>query len=239
MKFTHLDWDSNFFGKRISRIDMEPEDSETVIMNEISSHPNTDLFYIFNLSNQPLELLPKDSKCKLVDIKMVYRLTVNDPDGNPQNNYAEIKIEDYPLSYTSVELENLAYQSGVYSRFRTDASFPAHSFYKLYKEWIDSCVSGRLADRVYISTSNRQTIGMVTVKFNELEARIGLIAVHEKFRGKHVGHQLLRHVTKESQLRNILHIIVSTQQQNEPACKLYERNGFVTHQVTQIYHYWR
>ncbi|MEO7990480.1 MAG: GNAT family N-acetyltransferase [Chryseolinea sp.] len=236
MKFTYLDWDSKFFGKRIGRIDMESKD-ESDIRSITSSHTDIELFYIFDSIERQLSLSASIPGFKLVDIKVVYRLSLKDAPIRSLD-HSEVKLKEYSLSYTSVELENLAYQSGEFSRFKTDSSFPATDFFRLYKEWIDGSVSKRLADVIYIATSNKQIMGMVTVKFNQQEAHIGLIAVQKHFRGMNVGTQLLEHVKKESQQRNILHIFVPTQKQNESACKFYERNGFLINNVMHIYHYW-
>ena len=236
MKFTYLDWDSKFFGKRIGRIDMESK-NESDIRNIASSHPDIALFYIFDSTERQLSLSESIPECKLADIKVVYQLSLKDAPVRSLD-HSQVTLGEYSLLYTSVELENLTYQSGEFSRFKTDLSFPPTDFFRLYKEWIDGSVSRRLADKIYIATSNKQIVGMVTVKFNQQEAHIGLIAVRKDFRGMNVGTQLLEYVKKESQQRNILYIFVPTQKQNESACKFYERNGFSIHTVTHIYHYW-
>ncbi len=238
MKFTDLDWDSNFFRKRIGKIDVGPGDNESDIPTIISAHPNIELFYIFDSADRQLKFCETNAGCRLVDSKVMYQLTLKDAIQSEAHYDSKVKLEEYSLSDTSAELENLAYQSGEFSRFKTDPSFQAKDFFRLYKEWIDGSVSKRLADKIYIATSNNKIVGMVTVKFNQQDAHIGLIAVQKDFRGMNVGTQLLEHVKKESRQRNILYIFVPTQKQNESACKFYERNGFVIHNVTHIYHYW-
>ncbi len=238
MKFTDLDWDSKFFHKRIGKIDVEPGDTESEIQNLISEHRHIELFYIFDSVDRRLKLSEKNLGYKLVDIKIIYQLTLKNSNKSPTQFDSKVNIEEYSFSDTSVELENLAYQSGEFSRFKTDSSFPEMDFFRLYKEWIDGSVSKRLADKIYISTNRKQIVGMVTVKFNQDQAHIGLIAVRKDYRGINVGTQLIEHVRSESKQRNILNIFVATQRQNESACRFYERNGFLIHSVTHIYHYW-
>jgi dTDP-4-amino-4,6-dideoxy-D-galactose acyltransferase len=234
MKFTALDWDSNFFSLKIGKLDVEQNDSNESILAEIESHSNLNLLYIFSPEDRLLDF--GGEKMNLVDTKLVYKLNLN--------MYPEIErvsfqlVQEYKLHYSSVELETLAFDSGVFSRFRTDAHFDRSHFYRLYKEWIDKSVSKKLADDIFIVQPNFQIAGMVTVKYNSDAASIGLIAVLDKFKGMKIGSALVSEVVFASKKRNIQHIFVPTQKQNIAACKFYECNGFVKHQATHIYHYW-
>ena len=172
MKFTVLDWDSHFFSMKIGKLDIESNDSEETLRKEIEGPANLDLLYIFSPEERPLGF-EGNAKMNLVDTKVVYKLNLNE--------YSRVDglntplVQEYKLPYASVELETLAFESGVFSRFRTDAHFGRNHFYRLYKEWIDKSVSGQLADNVFIVQHNFQVAGMVTVKYETERASIGEI----------------------------------------------------------------
>ncbi len=235
MIFKHLDWDSNFFSKRIGRIDLTPADSEQDLENEIRSHQEYDLLYIF--SDNQLLLPHKDFRCKLADQKVTFigNLTSNEPK-KPENT--NIIITESNHESTPKELELLAYQSGEFSRFKTDTRFDPNDFYRLYKKWIDNSVSKEIADNIYIAFWKEIIAGFVTVQHTQDYSKIDLIAVDQDFQGHKIGSSLMDHIIYMSWQKGIKKIYVDTQAANIKACGFYLHKGFSKHKIVNIYHYW-
>jgi ribosomal protein S18 acetylase RimI-like enzyme len=79
---------------------------------------------------------------------------------------------------------------------------------------------------------------MVTLKYKENYSEIGLLAVNEHERKKGIGRDLMNKCFEESIENSLYQINVTTQIDNKIACKFYEKCGFTTDTITNIYHLW-
>ncbi len=130
-------------------------------------------------------------------------------------------------------LLDLAFQSGVFSRFRVDSRLRGREFEKLYSLWLEKEFR---EGKVFVINKKQ---GLITVRVNEKKAEIGLFATDTQSRRLGLGTKLLRHL--ESYLWNlgVKELWVKTQRANEPALKFYLKNGFKEVESRFIYHYWK
>ena len=130
------DWDSNFFGFNIGKIDLDPTDNIEEFLNDASKFK---LVYIF--SNKELTI----PGLNLVDKKVIYEKKINNTGNfdNQLNNESISLFSEQDHSYE--QLLNLAYLSGTYSRFRLDKGMPEGYFNKLYKLWLDNSLNKSIA----------------------------------------------------------------------------------------------
>ena len=223
---SRLDWDSEFFGLNIGRIDWRNNQEPIVLSKEELLDYN--LIYVFVHHGQLVPL----NDAKLVDSKVIYRKKIIARTSMHQNVVA------YTDSRPNEELYDLALQSGVYSRFRLDGNFPAGSYEKLYRRWIEQSVCKVMADDVLCYYDGGKILGMVTVDVKDNIGSIGLVAVDVTSRGKGVGSVLLSAVDAYFSDKGISSVEVATQLNNLTACSWYERNGYKVASVTDIYHLW-
>jgi len=137
------------------------------------------------------------------------------------------------------QLEQLGWESGQFSRFRTDAKFEPHVFPNLYSHWLRASVQGERAQAVfaYLSPTGLE-LGVLTLGQQERGASIGLLAVDAAVRGRSLGQQLVE-VARQQALRwGCTQLRVVTQRDNEPACRFYARCGFAVEQEEHVYHLW-
>ena len=214
-----LIWDSEFFGYNIGMLDINSCDFNT----ELHLNPEFDLIYLFSDKKQQSKhiLAP-------IDIKVNYKKEITPIDKMPQN------IEEYNGQLID-ELIYLALLSGHHSRFKKDTFLAVH-YEKLYLVWIQKSISGTLADKVLVYKNNNDILGFVTLKATSEHVQIGLIAVHDKHWGKGVGTSLLQAVSFVYPNKKI---IVATQEENQGATALYEKNGFHIDKKKYIYHLWK
>ena len=227
-----LTWDTDFFQKKTGRIDYS-DDTDISLLLQQAIYEGYELIYVF--CNGCLFLPPdvlEGFNGSLVDRKVIY--------GNNMLIAKELSfsVEEYSSTEVSEELEQLAYVSGHYSRFRTDKHFNPDDFYRMYKTWIVKSVSHEIADKVFVIRDDSQLCGMATLKINHDKGVIGLIAVSPLTQGKGYGQILNDACCNELINRNIYAIEVATQMDNIGACRFYEKNGFSVQSVTNIYHFW-
>lgn len=230
MDCTYLNWDSNFFHKKIYKLTIDKNFDETKF-KEITKTIDADLIYIF-YSHQNNAFL-NHIGAKLIDEKVLYIKPVEyveNTDLTGVSNYTDTNSHH-------AELLNLALISGQYSRFKIDPVLNS-GFKKMYETWVNRSISFEIADIVFTYNENNSIKGFVTIKINELTATIGLIAVDEKYQGKKIGKKLLSAVNHWCFNKNIEHIEVATQLANKQACHFYSRSGYIVKNITNIYHYY-
>ena len=220
-----LEWDSNLFGYNVGEYIFNGHG-----LFEPAEADGFKLIYV--ISDE--EINYNSSGLMLVDLKtsLVRKLDNYSASGKEVINNS-FKEED------KVVLLNLALQSGVWSRFKTDTGFKNGEYEKLYTEWIRGSIEGRIAD--FILTERNETnqiIGFVTIELENDFGKIGLIAVDGKFRGMGIGKKLITRTFDLVKSQGKEFVRVSTQFENRAAMNLYLNNGFQIESKKYIYH-WR
>lgn len=233
MSLIELEWDSNFFGLKIGRIELQDLDA-TGIDHEIGKARKLGfaLLYLFGPARVPL--LPawlEENRCRLVDTKVTYA----------KSRLMRKQAHNSTLLHAPADIEQLyelAYESGKCSRFRLDPRFGLENFKRLYRAWVDNSVSRRIADDIFVYQAGNSLCGFCTVKYSNDKATIGLIAVSPNHQGTGIGRDLCDAAEAQAVQRGCHAIVVATQQANVGACRFYEKLGMNLAESTDIYHLW-
>lgn len=229
MELTRLNWDSDFFNLEVGKIVLDTDNFfQPEELNVITS--GYDLVYIFTENKEP-----ENYGLKAIDKKVVFEMLLDDLCCEIMQ---DISVYEPSESNYSKLLE-LAYLSGKYSRFRLDKSFGETAFKKLYKTWIDKFIASRFNGRVFVKLIHRELVGFITIETIKSQALIGLIAVDPKFQGQGIANQLLQKSLNFAKENGVKKLVVTTQNDNTPAMKLYSAFGFSIKSKTNIYHYWK
>ncbi|MFH5834123.1 GNAT family N-acetyltransferase [Halalkalibaculum sp. DA384] len=227
-----LDWDSNFFGYNIGRLDLYRSVFQP---SDIYNLDSFDLIYLYaheEVENK--EELPKPFT------KIIFSKKLEEFYSSPSLKHENIyNINNKNINNKEKQkLINLSYQSGIYSRFKLDEKFSDNEFEKLYQKWIENSLSKKIADRVFVCKKENEIVGFVTLRLRNKKSVIGLIAVDEKYRGVGIGSKLLDTAKIFAEKEKCKYLEVATQLQNKPACNFYLNNGFFKKEVIHIYHLW-
>jgi ribosomal protein S18 acetylase RimI-like enzyme len=227
----YLSWDSVFFGKNIGKIACN--DSTTLLdLLHSAKSDNYELVYLFGNENfYPEKEILEQFGGKLADKKVLFNKQITDFSETPPF------VEKYEKTELTENLENLAYISGEFSRFKLDKKFRENDFYRMYKRWIENSLNKQMADNVFVVYEENTIKGMATLNISDGIGHIGLIAVFPDAQGRGFGRILLNACENELLAQNIFHIEVPTQA-NNPACFFYEKCGYVIKSITNIYHFW-
>ncbi|MCL2623030.1 MAG: GNAT family N-acetyltransferase [Planctomycetaceae bacterium] len=230
-----LTWDSEFFGFPVAKIAVPPEFSRDDLKSVLDGNASEfSLIYVFQNGIGPDEISGLAQPCLCFDRKVVFRKSLSSirPAEKPPN------VGEYRGTICSSELEQLAYLSGSYSRFKKDTRLEPF-FEKLYQLWIQRSISGEIADVVLVDADEDMTRGVVTVKkLPHSEGMIGLVAVGQNFQRRGIASNLLTACDIWCLEHGLSSLSVATQQENKPACQTYEKNGYVLEEIHSIYHYW-
>lgn len=230
MNIDRLDWDSNFFGLRIGRVAINTiEDNSLLASQESQTRKDYDLLYVF--SNHGLTFSAPGAR--LMDEKVVYSLSTFSNTIIDKNIISWSENQGVPY-----ELLHLALVSGKYSRFKLDDRLPNGSYERLYSRWIEQSVNHAIASDVFCYMIEGVPKGLVTLNHKNGIGDIGLVAVHEDNHCCGIGSALMRHVIHYSKENNIQKLSVVTQLANVPACRLYEKSGFIIESISDVWHWW-
>lgn len=230
MNIRKLDWDSNFFGLRIGRADLQTiEDAAELAVKHEVLKKDYDLLYVFDANHVGFDA----DNAKLVDKKVLYSKSCEH-----KQFFDEVML--YQQHIPNESLYHLAHVSGGYSRFKLDNGLPSGSFEKMYNRWIENaCPQKGTNKQIFVYGSFETAKGMITVDYSGDLAHIGLVSVDSDCQHIGIGSKIMSSVEEYLyQLGTIKTLEVPTQKANKDACRWYEKNGFRVESVVDIYHWW-
>lgn len=224
VQFERLAWDSEFFGMPIAKAVVKSSSPCTwdEIVTSAKQSP-FNLVYVFSADSITGAPAP-------IDVKIDYAASLQ---GGREKD-AHIR----EMNSADDDLYELAYRSGRLSRFFKDNNFEKGAAQRLYREWVDKSVSREIAHDVLVYETMHEKAGFITLGIKDGEARVGLLAVSERYGGRGIGTILMNEAKRRAMLRGCTTIRVATQQQNRAACNFYEKNGFAKTDNTFVYHLW-
>lgn len=236
MQYRVLDWDTKFFGFKIAEINQSQQGSRELekILSTLKKQKIRLVYWVSDLVCE--DVILKTYGGKLVDEKITFVIDFSDK--NSGDFTVSKNVEPYVDSMSLAALENLAIQSGEYSRFAVDPNIPRKQFIDMYKTWIWKSLRKELADEVFVLQDTDRIAGMVTLGEKNKRGDIGLIAVDSASRNKNFGQTLVRAAQNWFMVNNYQFGQVVTQGQNTAACNLYKKCGYTVEKTEYSYHFW-
>jgi ribosomal protein S18 acetylase RimI-like enzyme len=236
LKYEILNWDSDFFGMKVSRI-AEPSlkaDELADILSELK-HKRVKLVY-----------WPANRRCEDDDVKRLCGHFVDEKTTfaidfgtlSFDNFISTDIVESYTQLMPISDIEGLAIESGKYSRFAVDTNLPREKFVDLYKIWINRSLSKEIASEVLVIREEYRVVGMVTLGDKNGRGEIDLIAVNRNCRRKKYGEKLVRAAQRWFVANGFEFGEVVTQGANIPAIKLFKKCGYSIENIKYFYHFW-
>lgn len=226
MNINHLEWDSNFFNKKIGEINISNEDV-------LNTNEDYDLIVTKQLSDFNIEL-PLYQKT-YQETKVIFSKVLRPFNYKYNSNVKDTDLEPKSLTF----FKALAYESGKKSRFLLDKNFGKKKFKNLYNQWIINSLNKQFAIKVFfIENENKATAFITLQKCNNI-GKIGLLATHPDFQGKGLGKTLLQHVENYCMLNDIQHLEIPTQKENIQACNFYKSQKYEIKDELILKHFWK
>lgn len=233
-----LEWDSDFFGKRIARANVTHLSPRShIYLNDWCIKENIDcLYFLADSNHQETITTLEHNMFHFVDI----RLTLAQ-----QARLHDIRVPDhihirYAVDGDYDHLKTISKRAYVMSRFYTDEHFSEEDASRLYDIWLRNSIQTNYAETVMIADLYEKPVGYVTCHLNkpEGEGNIGLVGIAETARGNQIGQLLVNYAVNWFYSHNMPSVNVVTQGRNIAAQRLYQRCGFLTRSVELWYHKW-
>lgn len=235
-----LDWDTGHFGVRVARVQASQLLPATIVSIDAWCAENAIdcAYYLAPADDIASVSIAENNGFHLQDIRMMFNHHLTETYETPTqvNDYTfdQATADDLPALLAMIDD---AYEK---SRFYNDARFDNGDANRMYQIWLEKCLQGTMADRVFCARKEGIPQAFVTCRLStETQiADIGLVGVAEAARGQNLAGILLRHAFSYSQQNSMTHIEVATQGSNIAAQRLYQKAGFRTMNVHLWYHKW-
>ena len=228
-----LPWDSEFFGRRIARVDHPVGSGDGAQALKRWAHAErVDCVYVLvDAADLETPRAMTSLGAHLVDVRVTLATeSLGTTGADPAVRAAE--KADLPA------LEDIAASAHRDSRFYADPRFPRARVDELYRVWIRKAVEG--ADGVVTFEHGGGAAGYVTFAVSERDGagEIGLVAIAEHARGHGAGTALLGGALDGLARRGARRVRVVTQGRNLAAQRMYQKRGFRTERMELWYHLW-
>ncbi len=234
-----LDWDTDFFGVKIARLDANHLSRATVEEALEWGRRNAIecLYFLAGSDDVDSVRLAEEKGFRLVDVRITLdmRLSPGVAIGESEGGSGVIRPhvpEDVPA------LRAIAAEGHHDSRFYYDPNFPRAKCAALYETWIEKSCGG-YADVVLVAEVEGQAAGYISCHLQAKgEGQIGLVGIATPLQGQGLGGRLVNAALRWFVEQGASHVTVVTQGRNTAAQRLYQRCGFVTRETQLWYHRW-
>lgn len=229
-----LDWDSQFFGRRIARIERDRLDAQSLnqALTWCGEQGIECLYFLCSPEDDGSVALVEATGFHLVDIRVELNWKAQQPTASPTFAVREFQEADL------VELQRIASQAYANTRFSYDNRFPADRVAELYKEWLTgSCRNP--SHKVFVVAIESTIAGFITCQFDNTDVgRVGLLGLSDNAQGKGYGLQLVQTAQQFFSRSGVRQVRVVTQGRNIAAQRLYQSCDFRICKVGLWYHKW-
>lgn len=232
-----IPWDSRFFGVSIARAIPKRLDASALdaILDWCRSH-GIDCLYFLGVPDDTTTIQHLDAGgFQLVGVRVTLARPAESGRGDVRGHVRRAVAGDIPA------LRDIASSAHRDTRFHADHRFDAARSDELYATWIENSVRG-YANQVLVAECDNAPVGYLTLHVDEPDvgrtARIGLFAVHDRYRNQGIGRDLLRSAAQVLDVAGVTETSVVTAGRNVGALRLYKSEGFKTIDVALWYHRW-
>jgi dTDP-4-amino-4,6-dideoxy-D-galactose acyltransferase len=225
-----LQWDSEFFGVRVARLNGNLLTPELLAASENWCRAEAIDCLYFLAAADDAQTVALASDFRFTDVQLRF----------------ERKLEQVVSASTDVrpcrpgdlpELRAIAACSHRDSRFYYDGRFPPEKCDELFETWITRSAEG-WADAVFTGVIDGVPAGYITCHIAGEDGSIGLTAVGEHARGRGLGGALVNAALGYFVSRGAKRALVVTQGRNIQSQRMYQKAGFITGSVRLWFHRW-
>ena len=232
-----VEWDSEFFGRRIARID--PAHAAVVGMAAADAwcadHRIDCVYLLADANDQSTCDNAQAHGFRLVDVRVTLE-AVPSASATPMPRTDGPMIR--PVRADDVErLEAIARESHRDTRFYMDGHFNRSRCDEMYELWIAKSCRG-WAERVFVAEIDGDPAGYLTCHLHDRAGRIGLVAVSAARRGEGAGSALVQTARRWFADQGAMRVSVVTQGRNPMALRLYQRAGMNVTSIQLWFHKW-
>ncbi len=189
MQIEYLPWDSDFFGFKIGRLEIDGNQRlDPISFKKQAIKDNFKLVYVFSYGKMLNWKSANMADVELVDIMITMT-----------KSFEGVSIKDYPYEFrtelSSSEIEdcyNIAEQTSFVSRFYHEPTVGPAFAAKLYRKWIDNALNKSFSDGLFLYKESNKVLGvhLIRTDINNETGYFTLTGVESNVKGKGLGKSL-------------------------------------------------
>ena len=231
-----LEWDSDFLGRLIVRVDAQAlQAAGAAAVEEWCNGQRAECAYLLVGADDQRTLdLAQASGFRLVDLRITLagEASPRAPSGPPRDHTVRpLRPEDIPA------LRAIARESHHDTRFYADPHFDRQRCDDLYDLWIAKSCQG-WADQVLVAVQGEAPVGYVTCHLRPDEGQIGLVGVAKASRGHGCAGTMIDETLRWFAQHGTARVSVATQGRNAAGLRLYQRAGLSVRSIECSFHRW-
>jgi dTDP-4-amino-4,6-dideoxy-D-galactose acyltransferase len=229
-----LEWDSEFFGITIARI--EPTaliENGRAVMDWCQTAVDCG-YLLADAADQAAIDAAQAHGFRLIDVRLTLETSLAGRDRVEVPSSATVRTA---AARDLERLQAIARVSHRDTRFYIDGRFDRSRCDAMYELWITKSCSG-WADHVVVAEVGGQAAGYVTCHRRGDAGEIGLVAVADAHRGAGLGMAMTLAALRWFYDNGATRISVVTQARNAAGLRLYQRAGFAVRDVELSFHRW-
>jgi dTDP-4-amino-4,6-dideoxy-D-galactose acyltransferase len=229
-----LEWDSDFFGRRIGRVESRRLDARAI--EQVRAFARAEkvdcLYYLVDAGDSESIRTAEAAGFRCADVRITRERSLDQVSSEMPSGVELFQEDDLTA------LQAIARSSHGASRFYYDLHFPRERCDALYEKWISNACTEK-PESVLVVRRAGHAVGYLACETDSSAiGTIGLVAVAEGERGHQIGESLVRGSLSWFVGHDREYVRVVSQARNLAAARLYERLGFRTTAVEHWYHLW-
>jgi dTDP-4-amino-4,6-dideoxy-D-galactose acyltransferase len=232
---TYLDWDSQFFGKRIARLNHSRLSQSSIsLVLSWCAHQRIDcLYFLCDADDTETGRVALQNNFAEVDVRVTLARTISEQDVRPVMD-PSIRVAQDSDQPALIRLAGKLHHD---TRFYFDQRFERSRCDLLYAKWIEKSLADP-AQTVFVPEIDGEPAGYIACATRGRDAQIGLLGVGEANAGTGLGKKLVQNFLSWAARQGASRATVVTQARNTAAQGLYRRCEFLPVSFQRWYHYW-
>lgn len=239
IKIDTLNWDSNFFGLRVGRVDLSLF-KELDVLNKLEKSINEmeyDLVYIFtDIGQMPFVNLDKTMP-EFVDTQL--HLKMDMPLRIKLLKYELITERNLPENVKVHDLYKISDEIALFSRFYYDPRISKDKVFELYRSFIRNSLNGSFGEGLILDyDANGEVIGLFSLDTVGDIGKEILIGVRGSFRRKGSGERLFYRSLNYWKIKGVKEVKTIVSARNLNSLNFHLKMGFNIDRISNVYHLW-
>ena len=254
---TFLNWDSDFFGLRIGRVNSQRLENAQMhaALNWCRENAINCLYFMADAGDPATIRLAEEHGFRLCEVRLTYERDLKEWQPQPvPRQYGDVLIRQATAQDVPA-LQEIAKKAYTTTHYVTDPFFPQEKVEEFYATWINNSVLEGFDDMVLVAEAQfedstpDEVIAFITARLlaepdgsqaapGQRKSHIPLIGVKAGLRKKGVGMELIRAMFDWLVQNGACHTIGVCQAANPPVRRIIERLGFLSISAHLYYHKW-
>lgn len=235
----YLSWDSNFFKKKIGKIEIlsKKNNKHSFNFDDILKKVDYQLIYFFLDIGLNINDYIYSFKPYLVDTQMHLKIQV--PEELEKINYSLLNINNFSNNKYLENIYKIAEEISEISRFSYDTNLKKVDIKKLYRKMIENSLNGTYGTGIILSSETFKDVrGFIALSLNKNTGKELLIGVEKEFKKHGIGKILIKKALNCCKDNKINELVTVVSAKNLDSVNFHLSQGYKIHKMINIYHLW-